>query len=175
MIPENLIIQFQKKDVKAFDKLYHYYSDSLLGVIFNIVKDHDLAKDILQEVFIKIWNNAEKYNSEKGRFFTWILNIARNTAIDNTRSKKYKQTKKNLNVQNFVDIIENNENFNSKSDFIGIKKFVKQLTEKCKNIIELLFFKGYTQKEASETLEIPLGTIKTRNRNCINELRKMIN
>jgi RNA polymerase sigma-70 factor (ECF subfamily) len=175
MITEELILQFQQKNVKAFDKLYHYYNDSLFGVINNIVGDQDLAKDILQEVFIKIWNNSNKYNKEKGRFFTWILNIARNSAIDTTRSKNFKKSLKNQDVENFVDIIENNENFESKSNFIGVKKFVQQLTDKCKSIIELLFFKGFTQKETAEKLKIPLGTVKTRNRNCINELRKMMN
>lgn len=174
MITDQLINQFKNKDVKAFDALYNYYNASLLGVIYAIVKDQDLAKDVLQDVFVKIWNKSDSYSKEKGRFFTWILNIARNTAIDKIRSKNFKQSNKNLDVQNFVDIIESNENFNSKSDFIGIKNFVSKLTEKCKNVIDYLFFKGYTQKETAEVLEIPIGTVKTRNRNCINELRKML-
>ncbi len=174
MITEELIVQFQQKNVKAFDKLYHYYNDSLLGVINNIVRDEELAKDILQEVFVKIWNNSDKYNKTKGRFFTWILNIARNSAIDMTRSKNFKKSLRNQDVENFVDIIESNENFESKSNFIGVKKFVQQLTDKCKSVIDLIFFKGFTQKETAEKLEIPLGTVKTRNRNCINELKKMM-
>ncbi|MBL4605822.1 MAG: RNA polymerase subunit sigma-70, partial [Flavobacteriaceae bacterium] len=56
----------------------------------------------------------------------------------------------------------------------GLREYVQKITEKCKTIIEYLYFKGYTQKEASETLNIPIGTIKTRNRNCISELRKKL-
>ena len=114
------------------------------------------------------------YSPKKGRFFTWILNIARNAAIDKTRSKAFKNSNKNLDAQFFVDIIEASENLNDKTDAIGIIKFVGKLADKCKKIIEFLYFKGYTQNETSEELEIPIGTIKTRNRNCIGELRTML-
>lgn len=169
-----LVTKFQDKDEKAFETLYNMYSDSMHGVIYNIVRDHDIAQEVMQDVFIKAWNNASTYSSKKGRFFTWILNIARNAAIDQTRSKNFKKTKQNLNSDFFVDIIESHDSLDNQTDAIGIKGFVSKLAAKCKEVIELLYFKGYTQKEASETLEMPIGTIKTRNRNCINELRNML-
>lgn len=107
-------------------------------------------------------------------FFTWILNIARNAAIDKTRSKSFKNSSKNLNADYFVDILPTQDNLNDITDAIGIAKFVEKLAENCKKVINLIYFKGYTQKEASETLEMPIGTIKTRNRNCIKELREMV-
>lgn len=171
---EFLVSQFQKKDEKAFEKLYNMYSKSMHGVIFNIVRDHELAEEVMQDVFIKAWEKADTYNSSKGRFFTWLLNISRNAAIDKTRSKAFKKTSKNLNSDYFVDIIHSSDNLGSKTDAIGIKKFVDKLAEKCVKIIELLYFKGYTQKEASEELDMPIGTIKTRNRNCIQELRDSV-
>ena len=169
-----LVANFQKKDEKAFEKLYNMYSDSMHGVIYNIVRNHEIAEEVMQDVFIKAWHKADSYNSSKGRFFTWILNIARNAAIDKTRSKAYKNSGKNLNAEFFVDILETSENLNDKMDAIGIGKYVKELGEKCKKIIEYLYFKGFTQKETSEELEIPIGTIKTRNRNCIKDLRAMV-
>ncbi|AOW19826.1 RNA polymerase sigma factor [Urechidicola croceus] len=169
-----LIKKFQEKDVKAFEKLYGMYSKSILGVIYNIVRDNDIAEEIMQDVFIKVWNNSSSYSPNKGRFFTWILNIARNAAIDQTRSKSFKNSQKNLDAQFFVDILETSENLGDKMNTIGLKGFVNKLAEKCKQVIELLYFKGYTQKEVSEELLIPLGTIKTRNRNCIGELRTML-
>ncbi|HIC31034.1 MAG TPA: sigma-70 family RNA polymerase sigma factor [Flavobacteriaceae bacterium] len=171
---EFLVSQFQKKDEKAFEKLYNMYNQSIHGVIYNIVKDHELAEEVMQDVFIKAWEKADTYNSTKGRFFTWILNISRNAAIDKTRSKAFKKSSKNLNSDYFVDIIHSSDNLGSKTDAIGIKKFVDKLAEKCVKIIELLYFKGYTQKEASEELDMPIGTIKTRNRNCIQELRDSV-
>lgn len=171
---ETLIENFKQKDEKAFETLYNMYSESMQGVIYNIVRDKDIAEEVMQDVFIKAWHNASSYSSEKGRFFTWILNIARNAAIDKTRSKAFKKTKQNLDADFFVNILESSDSLDSSTDAIGIKKFVKKLKEKCKAVIELLYFKGFTQVEASEALDMPVGTIKTRNRNCIKELRNMV-
>jgi len=171
---EQLVSKFQDKDEKAFESLYNMYSESMHGVIYNIVRDDTIAQDVMQEVFIKAWHNADSYSSKKGRFFTWLINISRNAAIDKIRSKSFKNSGKNLNSDYFVDIIQDHDSLDDKTDAIGIKNFVGKLKKKCIEVIELLYFKGYTQKEASETLEMPIGTIKTRNRNCINELRLML-
>ncbi|WP_203257243.1 RNA polymerase sigma factor [Hyunsoonleella ulvae] len=171
---DSLIEKFQKKDEKAFETLYGMYSESIHGVIYNIVRDDTIAEEVMQDVFIKAWYKSDSYSSKKGRFFTWLLNIARNAAIDKTRSKAYKTSKQNLDATFFVDIIETSDNLDKKTDAIGITKFVAKLAKKCKEVIELLYFKGYTQSEASEALDIPIGTIKTRNRNCIQELRNIV-
>lgn len=171
---ELLITKFQQKDEKAFEELYNMYGDSMHGVIYNIVRDNDIAEEIMQDVFIKAWNNSASYSAEKGRFFTWILNIARNAAIDKTRSKAFKNSKKNLDAEYFVDILQTSDSLDDITDAIGIKKFVEKLAKKCIEVIELLYFKGYTQQEASEALDMPIGTIKTRNRNCIKELRTIV-
>ncbi len=167
-----LIQNFQKKDVTAFEKLYQMYADNICGVINVILKDPERSQEICQDVFVKIWNNASNYNSSKGRFFTWILNIARNAAIDELRSKSNKEQKQNLSMDYFVGILEGAEEMESKVDVIGLKALLKDLKELCREIISLLYFKGYTQKEAAEELGIPIGTVKTRNRNCISQIRK---
>jgi RNA polymerase sigma-70 factor (ECF subfamily) len=174
MTQEELLPQIYKKDNRAFTLLYDMYSKSLYGIIFNLIKDKEESEDVLQEVFVKIWKNIESYNESKGRFFTWILNIARNTAIDKLRSKGHNNSLKNLSSDNFVHILDNNASATNKIDAIGIKEFVKKLKPKCIRLIDLLFFKGYTQQEASDELEIPLGTVKTQNRNCINDLRTIL-
>lgn len=171
---DTLVQQFQNKDQLAFEKLYGMYGNSIHGVVFNIVKDTAIADELMQDVFIKAWDKADTYSSKKGRFFTWILNIARNAAIDKTRSKAFKQSKQNLNADFFVDMITSNENLDRSTDAIGIKKFVTNLGKKCKEVIELLYFRGFTQKEASEELDMPIGTVKTRNRSCIQQLRDMV-
>ncbi|WP_339706454.1 RNA polymerase sigma factor [uncultured Kriegella sp.] len=167
-----LVERFQQKDLSAFEKLHHMYSENICGVINTIVRNNDLAEEICQDVFVKVWNNAESYNSSKGRFFTWILNIARNAAIDEVRSKSYKNNKKNLSADYFVGMLEDDSAANSNIDSIGLTKLIKELKDKCIQLIDMLYFKGFTQKEASEKLEIPLGTVKTRNRSCISQLRK---
>ena len=174
MTQEELLPLLHKKDQKAFTALYDMYSKNLYGVIFTILKDKEESEDILQEVFVRIWKNLDSYNEAKGRFFTWMLNIARNACIDKLRSKGHANSLKNLSIDNFVYVFENNTSVINRIDAIGIKDFIKKLKPKCIRLIDLLFFKGYTQQEASEELEIPLGTVKTQNRNCINELRSIL-
>lgn len=175
MEQELLVKELLKKDNNSFTLLYDNYSKSLYGVIYNLIKNREEAEDVLQEVFVKIWNNIDSYNESKGRLYTWMLNIARNTSIDKLRSKGFNNSQKNLSVDNFVYMLEDNSKITNRIDAIGIKRFINKLKPKCIQIIELLFFQGYTQQEASEELEMPLGTVKTNNRNCMNELRLMIN
>ena len=172
---EILVERFRQKDVAAFEKLHEMYSENICGVINTIVRDEDLAQEICQDVFVKIWNNAKSYNDSKGRFFTWILNVARNAAIDKVRSKSFKNSKKNLSVDYFVGILANEEQSEAKFDVDHLRRLVKGLKEKCIEVIEMLYFRGYTQKEAAEELEIPVGTVKTRNRSCISQLRDNLN
>jgi RNA polymerase sigma factor (sigma-70 family) len=169
-----LVQRFQKKDLIAFEKLYEMYIDNIRGVIYTIVRDGALAEELAQDVFVKVWRNSGSYNPSKGRFFTWILNIARNTAIDKVRSKSYKDQKKNLPTEYFVGILEQAEAEEQTIDMVALKKLLLNLKKKCIQIIELLYFRGYSQKQASESLNIPLGTVKTRNRNCIGKLRENI-
>ena len=172
--PNALIIEMQKGNEKAFSRIYSMYSEAINGIIYSIVLDSDVAEEVLQDVFVKVWDNSKFYDVNKGRFFTWLLNIARNTAIDITRSKSFKNSKKNLSNANFVDILSGSDSLNQKTNAIGLRKYVDALKPMCIEIINLLFFKGFTQADAAKTLDIPLGTLKTRNRNCIKELRTSV-
>lgn len=167
-----LVERFRQKDVSAFEKLHEMYAENICGAINTIVRDADLAQEICQDVFLKAWNKAEGYNSSKGRFFTWILNIARNAAIDKVRSKSHKNSKKNLSADYFVGILAQEETSESRVDTDRLKHLIKGLKAKCVELIEMLYFRGYTQKEAAEELDIPIGTVKTRNRSCISQLRE---
>ncbi|MEZ4795168.1 MAG: sigma-70 family RNA polymerase sigma factor [Flavobacteriaceae bacterium] len=171
--PDELILEMQQGSEKAFSTIYDRYSKAIYSVILVILKDQELAQEVLQDVFIKVWKNAHTYSLEKGRFYTWLLNIARNSAIDKTRSKSYKNTSKNLSADNFVHVLGGTDDLSLKTDTIGIRKLVEKLKPLCIQLLDLLYFKGYTQVETAEAMDTPLGTIKTRARNCINELRKM--
>lgn len=174
MQPNELIHLLKLRDEKAFHRVYELYSENVFGIIHTIIRNTEISEEVTQDVFIRIWNNIDSYSEKKGRFFTWILNIARNAAIDKTRSKSFKNEKQNQTADYFVDILEEKSSFSHKIDAIGIKKYISTLEPLCKKVIHLLFFKGYTQKETSEELAIPLGTVKTRNRICIDKLREVL-
>ncbi len=172
---EELITALRRREKIAAEALYDMYSAALFGVIVRIVSDEATAEDVLQETFIKIWNSFSGYSAEKGRLFTWMINIARNLAIDKVRSKDFKNQAKNQELENNVTFIDERKNTVYNPELLGLKDLVETLRPEQKLILDLIYFKGYTHVEAAEELEIPLGTIKTRLRMAIQQLRKHFN
>ena len=172
---EELVLALRNREKIAIEALYDMYSSSLFGVISRIIIDTPVAEDVLQETFVKIWHSFASYSTEKGRLFTWMVNIARNLAIDKIRSKDFKNQNKNQELENNVTFIDEQRNTVYKPELLGIKDLVQTLKPEQKLILELVYFKGYTHVEAADELGIPLGTIKTRLRMAIQQLRKHFN
>jgi len=172
---DELVLALKNREKIAVEALYDMYSASLYGVISRIVIDTATAEDVLQDTFVKIWHSFPSYSTEKGRLFTWMVNIARNLAIDKIRSKDFKNQNKNQELENNVTFIDEQRNTVYKPELLGIKELVETLKPEQKLILELVYFKGYTHVEAAEKLGIPLGTIKTRLRMAILQLRKHFN
>ncbi|GAC1307697.1 MAG: sigma-70 family RNA polymerase sigma factor [Mucilaginibacter sp.] len=157
------------------EALYDMYSASLFGIISRIVVETEIAEDTLQETFVKIWHSFSSYSADKGRLFTWMVNIARNMAIDKVRSKDYKNQNKNQDIENNVTTIDEQRNSVYKPELLGVKELVETLKPEQKAILDLVYFKGYTHVEAADELGVPLGTIKTRLRMAVQQLRKHFN
>ena len=166
-----LIALLKQHDKKGISILYDHYSAALLGVIHRVVNDHEVAEEILQDVFVKIWQRSDQYDSSKGRLFTWTLNIARNAAIDFIRVKKNQH--KNQDIDNVVHRIDEHNQLIPSVDSMDMKKIAATLEPNHRSIIDLIYFNGYTQMETAEALQIPLGTVKTRLRNALIQLRKL--
>lgn len=157
---------------KAYHYLYMHYRGALYNVILQLIQDKETAADVLQEVFTTVWQQIDKYDENKGRLFTWLVRLTRNAAINKLRSKVYKSQAKNDNLDNYVTSIEENNSEPDNINRIGLRKQVHQLREDYKNVIELSFYNGFTQDEIAKALNIPIGTVKTRLRNALLELRK---
>lgn len=168
-----MVTRLQASDKSAIEYLYDNYSAALLGIIQRILIDRELAEDTLQEVYVRVWNNARKYNKNKGRLFTWMANIARNAAIDVTRSKSFKKSSKVQSIDNNVHQTADDSS-RTRPEFIGLKDKVENLDPRHVEIIEILYFKGYTQAEAAEELDMPLGTVKSRVKIALRELKKLL-
>lgn len=164
----------KNKDSKAFGYLYDNYSSALYGIIAQIVEDVDIANDVLQEVFINVWKKIESYDHTKGRLFTWMLNIARNASIDMLRSKSYQNSQKNQRIHDNIESGIAGQLAHLNIDNIGLKKVVEKLKEDYRVLIDLAYFKGYTHEEISAIEDIPLGTVKTRIRNALIQLRELL-
>jgi RNA polymerase sigma factor (sigma-70 family) len=172
---EDLIQALRQKDKTGAEALYDMYSSSLYGIIFRIVQRQEVAEDLLQDTFVKIWNSFSSFDEGKGRLFTWMVNIARNLSIDKIRSKDFRNSEKNQELENTVNSIDEQQNTALNTDILGIKDMVDKLAPDQKTALDLVYFKGYTHVQAADELRIPLGTVKTRIRMAIMELKKYFN
>ena len=170
-----LVQAILEKDKNGAEALYDMYSSSLYGVIFRIVQHQEIAEDLLQDTFIRIWNSFSSYDAAKGRLFTWMVNVARNIAIDKTRSKEFRNSTKTEDIENNVLIVDKQINTEINPEIIGLKDLIEKLKPEHKIILDLVYFEGFTHVEVAEKLDIPLGTVKTRLRNAIITLRKVFN
>jgi len=170
---DELIVLIRNRDQKAFSYLYDNYSQALFNLINYIVNDVEESEDLIQNTFLKIWNNFDSYDSAKGRLYTWMLNIARNMAIDSKRSKHQKMKSK---IQNTGDAVYERNNLfveDKAHESIGFKNILNKLNEDHQVIIDMAYYEGYTQEEISKKLNIPLGTVKTKVRQAIISLREL--
>lgn len=173
LIPEQeLIDRLKRQDQAALALLYDNYAPTLYGVILRIVTVSEVAEDVLQECFVKIWLSFATYDATKGKLFTWLINIARNAAIDHIRSRSHRKDKKTQ----FLNYLEANKRIQTggfKPEHVDLTTQLTCLSPQQHNIINLLYFAGYTQTEVAVALNIPLGTVKTRTRNALQRLRKL--
>lgn len=168
-----LVEDLIKRERRAFEYLYDNYKAALYGVIFRMITPEEAAEDLLQELFIRIYNNIHSYDRTKGRLYTWMINITRNLCIDKLRSTDQKNQGKNRSINDVVPAISNQLVSGFETDHIGLKKLVNELTTDQREIIEKMYFEGFTQTEVAEALNIPLGTVKTRARAAILKLRTL--
>jgi RNA polymerase sigma factor (sigma-70 family) len=170
---EELVGMLKQGDPKVFSLLYDSYSHALFGVIKKLIPDDVIAEDLLQDAFVKIWNNRNMYNVSKGRLYTWMLNITRNTGIDYLRSKQNKMDGQIRHGDNIVHEMNTMSSFEMNTDVIGIKTIVDALKDDQRKLIGLAYFEGFTQEEIALKLNIPLGTVKTRIRSALLILRNL--
>lgn len=170
---EVLVQNLQTLDKRAYAILYDNYGPALLGVIKNLVNNADDAENLLQDVFVKIWKYIGRYDSTKGRLYTWLVTISRNTALNFLRSR---ENIRKIEIQDHDTGVYTQRLITEPkpTDHIGLDKVVGKLEEKHRTVINLIYFWGYTQQEVAEKLDLPLGTVKTRTRAALQLLKEQL-
>jgi RNA polymerase sigma-70 factor, ECF subfamily len=168
---ESIIELLRSRDAEGVSLLYDKYSSALFGVIFRVVHSKELAEEALQDTFTKAWRNIDSYDATKGRLYTWLINIARNTAIDATRAKNFKH--QNQPLDNVVNTIDTQQSTSINPDTLDIQRLTEKLAPEYKVLIDLIYFQGFTQAEVAEHLSMPLGTVKTRLRTAMSTLKQL--
>ena len=167
-----LLQRIQEKDSSALAELMDLYGAALNGVVQRILTNPEEVEEVMQDSFVKIWNHSLTYDPAKGRLFTWMLNIARNQALDRLKSKHNKNQSKIHSIDNVVNQVDVEHKHQMSVDHIGVQQLMNKLEGDQLNLIQKVYFEGYTQQELSDELKIPLGTVKTKIRTAIIELRK---
>ena len=166
----DFVCALQSHDESAFELLYDRYGQALMSTIRRSIRDHNDAENILQETFVKIWRNIAQFDPSRGRLFTWMAAIVRNTVVDFLRTK---QAAASRLTQPLDDTLPGSQlhldplNVN----YIGVSETVQRLEPKLQEVIKMIYFLGYTQQEVADELNLPLGTVKTRTRSALLRLR----
>jgi RNA polymerase sigma-70 factor (ECF subfamily) len=174
---EELVAQLSRQDVEAFEALYDRYGNLVYSVSLRILGDVQAAEDVVQEVFLRVWRKPDHYDTNRGRFLTWLLSVARNRAIDEHRSRG-----RRLRFEVGSAPLDGEGLHSDEADDPAL---VALLADECaavrgaltglpveqRSAIELAYYGGLTQQEIARALGEPLGTVKTRIRLGMQKMR----
>lgn len=162
-----IIERLRSGEKQVLYQLYDKYSGALYGVILRMCKEQELAEDLLQESFIKIWQKIDSYDAEKGRFYTWAYRIARNTTLNHLRKSSP------LIQTDDISVYDNKETDNTGLSTESLNGMLNKLEPHHQQAIQLVYFQGYTHREAHEEMDVPLGTFKSYVRQALSKLREL--
>lgn len=163
-----LMGKIANRDIQALESIYDMYSGLVFSLIRSILKDKEAAEDLLQEIFIQIWEKAHLFDASRGNVCQWIIRMARNRSIDILRSRKYQTNAALLSLPEEDHLSPKAEQSDPLDATImkerseQIKNALGQLSSEQREVIEKAYFGGYKQSEIANMLNIPLGTVKTR-------------
>lgn len=160
-------------DRNALATLYDQYSAALFGVVSRILPQDTRAEEVLQDAFMKIWRAAAGYDPSKGRAFTWMMNIARNTAIDMVRSAEFRSSLKIHGLEDHVYRVGNDE-LREQVERIGMDRILDAMIPEQREMIDMAYYQGWSQQEIADRTGLPLGTVKSRTRAALGHLREAL-
>ncbi len=161
-------------------ELYHRYGRLVFSVAYYVLGEREAAEEITQEVFVQAWKNAASYRSAKGKLATWLASIARYRSIDRLRRERSRRNHRPMSSFDLVEselasIYDLEEEVELSQYRVRIRSAVRDLPAEQQQVVAMSFFKGYSHREISEALSVPLGTVKTRIRLGMQKLRLALN
>lgn len=164
-------------DSAAMSLLYDRYNRPIFSFAYRMVGDRDHAEDVMQEVFLRAWRRASRFSDSRGSLISWLLSITHNMAIDELRKRqrrplKAESSEPELLLGSLRDTGESVEERAVGAEYGRVvREVLTQIPAAQREALELGYFSGMTQKEISELLGVPLGTIKTRMRLALRKLQ----
>lgn len=175
----DLLMRIADRDEQAIEVLYDRYSKVLYSILVAILKNAEEAQDLLQEIFIQIWQKAPSFDVSRGNVYSWMVALTRNRAIDRLRSKSFRERKQE-NYDYDIDLIEASC-FPTPLDAVLVteretlvRDAFGQISPDQQIVLHLAYFEGHSQSEIADLLQIPLGTVKTRTRQAMIKLHQLL-
>ena len=176
-ISDNELLQaITRGDEQALAQLYDRYRSILFGLLLRILHSRSEAEDILQEVFLQVWQRARDFDASRGKVFTWLVTLTRSRAIDRLRALGTRERTIEAAARNTDDIVSDAEQdaiITQRSEIV--QTALRELSEEQRQVLLMAYFDGFSQSEIAEKLESPLGTVKTRMRAGMTKLREILN
>jgi RNA polymerase sigma-70 factor (ECF subfamily) len=177
---EELMGRLAGQDLGAFGALYDRYSDLVYSVALRVVADSQVAEDVMQDVFLRVWRRPEQFDLKRGKFVTWLLSVTRNRSIDVRRSqgRRLRREAAPAAVGEAEDVLPSTDERDDPAlatvladERRAVRKALEVLPQEQKLAIQLAYFGGLTQQEIAHQLGQPLGTVKTRIRLGMQKMR----
>jgi RNA polymerase sigma-70 factor (ECF subfamily) len=176
MPDEELVHAIAQGDEQAFASLYDRYNSTLLGFLLRILNSKAEAEDVLQEVFIQVWQQAPAFDETRGRAFSWLMVIARSRALDRIRALNARErTVTKSSRETFEDVADANDEVIRSQESEMVRRALDQIPEAQRSALLLAYFEGLSQSEIAARTGEPLGTVKTRTRDGLRKLRRLLN
>lgn len=174
----DLLIRIAAGDAAALHLLYDRYGTLVHSLALRILSDRAAAEDVTQEVFLKVWRFGARFNEERGRVSTWLLNITRNTAIDLLRAGRRASPDRFEPLENAADLGDRGPSTEAlvEVSVLGaqVREALLRLAPEQRQVIDLAYFQGKTQQQIAEETRVPLGTVKSRARLALDNLRSTL-
>ncbi len=178
MADEQLLMMVRAQNVRALEMLYSRYAPRALGLALKIVKDRDLAEQVIQDAFWRVWRKAGQYEQKKGRFSTWLFTIVHNLSIDQIRRRRGDLSLDEPDQAETIELQVGGEDMDATVvrdiDSAEVRNALQALPEAQRQVIELVYFEGLSHRQAAKKLSAPLGTIHTRARLGLDKLRHLL-
>ncbi len=169
------IMRMATGEADALAALYRLYHRPLLSILLGILRNRQLAEEVLQDTFVKAFHNAGSYNPSRGVAFAWLVTIGRRLAIDRIRRERARPDTKTMEqpdgqIVHFEG--ESGEDIQQNVEYNWLDESMQVLSRDQRRVIEMAFFQGYTHNEISQKLNLPVGTVKSHMYRGLDALRK---
>jgi len=175
---DELLDGIAQQDRAAMTALYDRYERLVYSFAVRAVRDRSAAEEIVQDVFVKVWRSAERYDASQGKLSTWLLTIARRTAIDMHRKTQRRLVPELMEDEQLAQVHDDDAGPEAIVEAHAVRDILHEalarLPDDQRATIERMYYQGYTQREIAEAMDVPLGTVKGRIRLGLSRLKEQL-